>query len=171
MNGAETELDVVCCVVVAEAEVVIMRVHPVGPRYFVRYGLLSYVVSQPRANLKEGSDVLTKDQGRITYQLQRIAADDVSYYLKVLVRNSEFTFMAVETIKSCVVTVTSVGRIALYALAVVAAWNTSIETLSSTVPPYPLFFIYFPLKIKGNTVHPQSSKTPQERSQRAVGCT
>lgn len=57
----------------------------------------------------------------------------------------ELTFMAVEAIKSCVVTVTSVGSIALYTLAVVSTWYGSIETLSSTVPSYTLFFIYFPL--------------------------
>lgn len=56
----------------------------------------------------------------------------------------ELTFMAVEAIKSCVVTVASVGSIALNALPAVSAWYGSIETLSSTVPPYTLFFIYFP---------------------------
>ena len=84
---------------------------------------------------------------------------------------SELTFVAVETIKSCVVTVTSVGSIALYTLSTVSAWYGSIETLSSTVPPYTLFFVYFPLEIKRNTVHSQPSKTPQERSEGAVGCT
>lgn len=83
----------------------------------------------------------------------------------------ELTFMAVETIKRCVVTVTRVGSIALDTLATVSAWYGSIEALPSTVPPYTLFFIYFPLKINRNTVHPQSSKTPQERFQGAVGCT
>lgn len=58
---------------------------------------------------------------------------------------NELTFMAVETIESCVVTVTGVGSIALYTLATVSAWYGRIETLPSTVPPYTLFFIYFPL--------------------------
>lgn len=61
VNGAETELYVICCVIVAKAEVVIMRVDPVSPCCFVWYRLLSYVVSQPRANLKVGSDVLEKN--------------------------------------------------------------------------------------------------------------
>jgi len=60
VNGAETELNVICCVIVAEAEVVVVRVDPVGPRCFVCYRLLSYVVFQPRANLKAGSNVLKK---------------------------------------------------------------------------------------------------------------
>lgn len=60
VNGAETELYVVRRVVVAQAEVVIVRVNPVGPRRFVRYGLLSYVVFQPRANLKMCSNILRK---------------------------------------------------------------------------------------------------------------
>ena len=58
MDGAEAELDVIRCVVVAEAEIVVVRVDPVGPRRLVRYRLLSYVVPQPRAELKVGSDVL-----------------------------------------------------------------------------------------------------------------
>lgn len=63
MDGAETELYVVCCVVVAEAEVVIMRVNPVGPSRLIGYGLLSYVVPEPRTNLKVGSDVFEKISG------------------------------------------------------------------------------------------------------------
>lgn len=58
MDGAETELHVVRRVVVAEAEVVKVRVDPVGPGRLVRYGPLSYVVPEPRTDLKEGSDVL-----------------------------------------------------------------------------------------------------------------
>lgn len=54
------------------------------------------------------------------------------------------TFVAVEAIKSSVVTITSVGSITLNTLAAVSTWYGSIETLSSTVPPYALFFIYFP---------------------------
>lgn len=53
--------------------------------------------------------------------------------------------MAVEAIERCVVAVTSVGSITLNALAAVSAWYGSIETLSSTVPPYTLLLIYFPL--------------------------
>ena len=53
--------------------------------------------------------------------------------------------MAVETIKGCVVTVTSVGRISLNTLPAVSTWYAGIEALSSAVPPYTLFFIYFPL--------------------------
>lgn len=60
VNGAETELYVIRRVVVAQAEVVIVRVNPVGPRRFVRYGLLSYVVFQPRADLKMCSNILRK---------------------------------------------------------------------------------------------------------------
>lgn len=56
----------------------------------------------------------------------------------------ELTFMAVEAIKSCVVTVAGVGSIALDALATVSAWYGGVETLASAVPPYTLFFIYFP---------------------------
>lgn len=60
VNGAETELYVIRRVVVAQAEVVIVRVNPDGPRRFVRYGLLSYVVFQPRADLKMCSNILRK---------------------------------------------------------------------------------------------------------------
>lgn len=60
-------------------------------------------------------------------------------------QSSELTFMAVEAIKSCVVTVTGVGSIALNALAAVSAWYGSIEALPSTVPPYALLFVYLPL--------------------------
>lgn len=35
VNGAETELYVICCVIIAEAEVVVMWVNPVGPCCFV----------------------------------------------------------------------------------------------------------------------------------------
>lgn len=79
--------------------------------------------------------------------------------------------MTVEPVKGCVVTVTSVGGIALNTLAAVPTWYSSVEALSSAVPPYALFFIYFPFEINRNAVHPQSPKTPQERSQCAVGCT
>lgn len=67
VNGAETELYVIRRVVVAQAEVVIVRVNPVGPRRFVRYGLLSYVVFQPRAELKMCSNILRKNYCRIRY--------------------------------------------------------------------------------------------------------
>lgn len=66
----------------------------------------------------------------------------------------ELTFMTVETIKGCVVTVTRVGGIALNTLAAVSTWYGSVETLSSAVPSYPLFFIYLALQIKGYTVYP-----------------
>ena len=57
----------------------------------------------------------------------------------------ELTFVAVEAIKSCVVAVTSVGSVTLNTLAAVSTWYGGIETLSRTVPPYTLFFIYFSL--------------------------
>ena len=68
VNSAETELDVVCRVVVAQAEIVIMRVDPVRPRRLVRYGFLSYVVPQPRSDLKVSSDVLG---GKIIVELDK----------------------------------------------------------------------------------------------------
>lgn len=61
--------------------------------------------------------------------------------------------MAVEAIKSCVVAIAGVGRIALDALAVVPAGYGGIETLSGTVPSDALFFIYFSLEIKRDAVH------------------
>ena len=73
MDRAETELYVIRRVVVAQAEIVIVRVDPVGPRRFVRYGPLSYVVPQPRANLEVGSDVF----GQI------VAGLDIYVFLKV----------------------------------------------------------------------------------------
>lgn len=67
----------------------------------------------------------------------------INFRFKCLLQ--KLTFMTVETIKGCVVTVTGVGSIALNTLAAVSTWYGSIETLSSTVPPYTLLFIYFPL--------------------------
>lgn len=63
VNSAETELYVICCVIVPKAEVVIVRVDPVGPCCFIWYRLLSYVVPQPWAKLKISSDVLEKISG------------------------------------------------------------------------------------------------------------
>lgn len=56
----------------------------------------------------------------------------------------ELTFMAVETIISRVVTVTRVGGVAFDTLAAVSARYGCIDTLSTTVPPHALFFVYFP---------------------------
>lgn len=61
--------------------------------------------------------------------------------------------MAVKAIKSSVVTVTGVGSVAFDALPAVSARNGRIETLSGTVPPYALLFVYFSFQINGNTIH------------------
>lgn len=65
----------------------------------------------------------------------------------------EITFMTVKAIKSCVVTITGVGSVAFDALPTVSARYGCIQTLSSTVPPYTLLFVYFPFQIKRNTIH------------------
>lgn len=35
VNSAKTELYVICCIIVAETEIVVVRVNPVGPRCFI----------------------------------------------------------------------------------------------------------------------------------------
>ena len=57
----------------------------------------------------------------------------------------ELTSVAVEPIEGRVVTVTSVGRVALDALATVSTRQGGIEALSGTVPPDALCLVYFPL--------------------------
>lgn len=57
----------------------------------------------------------------------------------------KLTFVAVEAIKGCVVTVASIGRISFNALTTVSTRYCSIEALSCAIPPYALCFIYFSL--------------------------
>lgn len=65
----------------------------------------------------------------------------------------ELTFMAVKAIKSSVVAIAGVGSVAFDALATVSARDGGIQTLSSTVPPNALLFVYFSFQVKRNPVH------------------
>ena len=58
VGGAETQLDHVGRVVVAQCEVVVVGVDPDGPRCLLGRGLLPDVVPQPRADFKVGSNIL-----------------------------------------------------------------------------------------------------------------
>lgn len=60
VNSAEAELYIIRSVIVAQAEIVVVRVYPVGPCCFVWYGFLSNIILQPRADFKVRSDVLEK---------------------------------------------------------------------------------------------------------------
>lgn len=72
---------------------------------------------------------------------------------EVQIRMHELAFMAVKAIKSSVVAIAGVGSVAFDALPTVSARYGGIETLSRTVPPYTLLFVYFSFQIKRNPIH------------------
>lgn len=72
---------------------------------------------------------------------------------EVQIHMHELTFVAVKAIKSGVVAVAGVGRVAFDALPAVSARYGGVETLASTVPPYSLLFVDFSFQIKRNPIH------------------